>query len=267
MKKRRISALFILLIGVGYFLYTIAFKNGGGEIGSVIQSLVSGNKNDPSLSFEAALLRNPATAGPATAGLANTNQASNNFTDLLAQTYAAKIFNENPNAQTEGGIKKSSLDSLGDLLNGNFSKKIDYSVYSEKDIRISTDASKEFKIIYIKTVVSILQNHIVAFGETVPAAFSDFLVKKNPAPLNRIIENIPSLISDLLALQIPPNFSSIHLELLNAWQKKLVYYQAIVNFQTDPLKAYLVLNELKNMSETDANLYSFLSEQYQSLKS
>jgi len=53
-------------------------------------------------------------------------------------------------------------------------------------------------------------------------------------------------IDDLLALKVPSQLSAWHLQNLNLWEKKLVVYKAILNLDTDPLKASLAIQQIQH---------------------
>ena len=80
-----------------------------------------------------------------------------------------------------------------------------------------------------------------------------------------MLETIPNFINDLLEIPAPNSMSAIHIEFLNLWQKKLTTYQAIKNMNTDPLMAYLALQQIPEIIQEDTNLQSVLIERYKEL--
>ena len=129
------------------------------------------------------------------------------------------------------------------------------------------DDSKENQMTYLLSVAEAMNKYKTSFKTDIFSSIENNFKKNDPSALERFTNNIPELTENLLILQPPKNFVALHLQLLNYWQKKLAYYEAIVNSQEDPLKAYIALDDLKNILQEGLDLSNVIIKQYQFLKS
>lgn len=193
------------------------------------------------------------------------------MTDALINGYLREFAALNRNGpQTingKTGIKPISEETFQNLIVEKISGDIAFEYFSEKDIKISRDNSKENQIAYLLSVAKAMNKYKTSFKTDIFSAIENNFKKNDSSALERFTNNIPELIENLLILQPPKNFVALHFQLLNYWQKKLAYYEAIVNSQEDPLKAYIALDDLKNILQEGLDLSNVIIKQYQFLKS
>lgn len=256
MNKAKIFALLILTSGLVASL--VILKTPGKNRPLTADSSFRGSDN-PSLNFESVLqlIRGGASQ--------DSDGESNNFTENLAALYASKIVS---NAETSGVLDSDSLDvenlELDQILRTGGSA-LDIPAYKLSDIKISDDNSIRNQIAYLEGIDELLRENFGGFQKNLAIALDEFFTKKNPTSLKYLAEHIPGYLDGLLALPAPSLWQTVHLQILNLWQKKLVVYRAILDFDSDPLKAYLALNYVLPIAEEDINLQNVLVKRYEEL--
>jgi hypothetical protein len=265
MKGRKITALAILVAGAAVSIWLVVGSRGKIENKEPF-IIFEGNakKLSANLLFPPNLKTKPESIPEKSVKTAEPN----NLTDLLVQNYMQEIVKRNPTAPQRGeSLAFPSASTFQNIIQEKMAQGLSYRLYDLKDIRISENTNPEKQIKYIENLYEILKKYAVVFGTDITIALEDFFKNRNNEKLNRIAENIPPLINELLALSPPKNFAATHLSLLNLWQKKLTIYEAILNTATDPLKAYLAVNQLVPTLQEDFDLQMILAKSYQELKS
>ncbi len=265
MRTKKFFALLIILSGVGVSL--ILINHGSGK-NSNLFGFATKPGNNPSLNY-----KNSASISSAFSNQDPTPDKTkmDNMTDALINSYVREFASLNQNGlQTingKTGIKPISEGDFQNLIAEKINEDVAFEYFSEKDIKISEDDSKENQIAYLLNVAKAMNKYKTSFKTDIFSAIENNFKKNDSSALERFVNNMPELIENLLVLQPPKNFITLHLQLLNYWQKKLAYYEAIINLQEDPLKAYIALDNLKNILQEGLDLSNVIVKQYRFLKS
>jgi hypothetical protein len=75
-----------------------------------------------------------------------------------------------------------------------------------------------------------------------------WLEKNNADPITKHIDALSVLVSDLLAISVPPAWKEIHISLLNLQQKKIAVLQSMLDINNDPIKAIAAANTIDKLS-------------------
>ncbi len=259
MNKAKIVALLILTssLVVSLFILKTPAKNKVFPLDSSFQE-----SDNPSLSFKSALkLLNQKTNSE------NGSELSNNLTENLAAIYAGEIAK---NIESSGSFNESSLNpddfDLSQILQGQ-TDLLAIPKYGLKDIKISDDNSVKNQIVYLESIDALLKENFGGFHKNLTIAIDEFFNKKDPTSLNYLVEHIPGYLNGLLTHPVPSLWQTVHLQILNLWQKKLVVYRAILDFNADPLKAYAALQYIFPIAEEDINLQTVMIKRYEELTS
>ena len=259
MNKAKIVALLILTSGlvVSLFILKTPAKNEGLSLDPAFQK-----SNNPSLNFKSVLQFLNQNANPEAGG-----EPSNNLTETLAALYASEIAK---NIESNGSFNENSLDpddfDLSQILQGQ-TDLLAIPKYGLKDVKISDDNSVRNQIAYLEGIDALLKENFGGFHKNLTIAIDEFFNKKDPTSLSYLAEHIPGYLDGLLALPVPSLWQTVHLQILNLWQKKLFVYRAILDFNSDPLKAYAALQQIFPIAEEDINLQTVMIKRYEELAS
>ena len=265
--KQRIAAIFILLAGFTFAFATVLGERGQKETAALVSILEKDKSGNPNLAFTS--LNHPTTAAAASAPEESLNLVGNNLTELLARSYINEVFNQNPNGmQNAGGqtrLKIPSINTLGSSLdNAIANQSLEIPKFAKKDIKLLAD-NPEAQKLYIESLDKTLRKNFSWLKKDIIQIIKNFTESGTNKDLDLLLETIPNFINDLLEIPAPNSMSATHIEFLNLWQKKLTTYQAIKNMNTDPLMAYLALQQIPEIILEDTNLQSVLIERYKEL--
>ncbi|KKU94487.1 MAG: hypothetical protein UY26_C0001G0039 [Candidatus Jorgensenbacteria bacterium GW2011_GWA1_48_13] len=259
MNKAKIVALLILASGLVASLVILKTpaKNGGFSLNSSFQE-----SNNPSLDFESALkLSNQKT------NQVNGGESSSNLTDNLAALYAGEVVK---NIEADGSFNGDAFNAEGldlEQLLQTQANVLDIPEYKLSDIKISSDNSVQNQVAYLEGVDMLLKENFGGFHKNLAIALDEFFTKKDATSLNYLVEHIPNYLNGLLTLSAPSLWQTVHLQILNLWQKKLVVYRAILDFNSDPLKTFAALQYVFPIAEEDINLQTVMIKRYEELTS
>jgi hypothetical protein len=258
--KRKILALTILLAGVVISVLVLASDKTENKKAAIS----SGNlDNNPAFGFNTSGNENSKLFLPDKKdGSENFSDSSNNenLTENLINSYTRTIIQEG----MSGGF--SSEEDAAAMLEESIPGGLNYSQFSESDIKTSSDISEENQITYIENVDrAIWDNFGELKNENTNTAIREFFENDNPAVLNKFIEVTPSYIDDLLQIEVPESMKEIHLDMLNVWRKKLTIYKAIINQDSDPAKSYLASQDLPAVLQEDQAVQLTLIQRYEEL--
>ncbi len=189
------------------------------------------------------------------------DEDNDNLTKGFVDSYAIKLLE----SVDEGGGIESQENAIEGLEN--IDKTVDYPQFKEKDIKVVDNTSDEREIEYIEELDQTLWNNFEELkNENSVSALRGFLEDNNSEILDKFINTVPQHIDDLLKIEVPENWASYHLQMLNLWQKKLTMYKTMKNREDDPLKAYLAIQDLPIILQESGKLHSIINERYEELK-
>lgn len=183
------------------------------------------------------------------------NQKETNMTEAFIDLYNRTIFSQNPNEMAEiimkgEAISGKNIENFIETLNPQFNQ----TPFEAKDIKISSNNSKETKLIYLQQIKNVSKKHLGSINFHIFKAVEELFKNKNDFYLNRILTALPPLMEEMLKISVPSELKNFHLDALNILQEELTTYQFISSYQDDPLKAYLAVQNLPQLAERDINL-------------
>lgn len=250
--KRRVLALFVLVAAV---IVSISILIPSDEKKSDAPKDIAARTNS-NLQFKSGgsnLLENiTENLAPRT----KAQEKAGNLTEALIRSYIQNVAGNDGSLPTADEI----TSGLQDNLNGN----LKFPAFSIKDVVTTDRNSQADQIKYIELVgTALYENFKELEGENVITMLQDLFENSDPALVNQFIKSIPSYIDDLLRINTPSLWTSFHLQMLNMWQKKLVIYKALLNMESDQLKALIALQELNDVLQEDLDAQSILIQKYQ----
>lgn len=227
-------------------------NDAGGAVGldSGLQYQVNQNRN---------IVTNPAPTG-------ETSADANNLTDQLAQTLSQNILQANGSVTSNGTstIRLPSSDYMSNALDASMNQGLQFPIFTDKDIRVGKDNSVGAQLAYINNLGKVTDNNFSGFKVSVTDMLDNFFKQNNSAPLAKYVDIAGNQVNGLLALEVPEQMKVWHIQNLNLWEKKLVVYRAILNFDSDPLKAVLAAKEVDNVITETNDLQKVLGDYFNS---
>lgn len=269
MRTRNIIASCVLAGSVFASIIIIALPHEKTSTDSTATTAGAGPEKNSNLSFSNANTEVSPTISNASP--ANSLQEITNLTDKLAESYLQSIAKNNPQGVTNPNgnaqIKIPNTISLDDqTLSQTFSDTFNPRVFNANDIRISADNSPATQLSYLESVDAATTQNFKS-SDNIAIVLKNFFEKNDATGLQNRVTQITLYINDLLKITVPSQFSTLHIQLLNLWSKKIPVYQAILNSQTDPLRGYLAMKQIDPLLQEDTNLQLVLIKRYQELKS
>ena len=247
-----------IIILAGLVVSVLIVNSQGDKIDERGVSAIITNTNDnPSFQFESGVLKPKTATTPAVLEL--DKKSSDNLTELLSQTFTENLLvSDQTSPLTE--------ESVAQLLQEEVLQSLNYPLFYIKDIIVSINNSTENQIAYIESVDALLWKHFSKFeNKGSITALAAFFQRNDPQLLNYLISATPSYLNDLLELEVPALWQESHIQMLNLWQEKLAIYQAVNNFQTDPLKAYVALQQLPSAIQKEQDIQLVINQFYEEL--
>jgi len=258
MKKRKIIPVAIVLSGLvlSLIIFNLSTKS---DSKTVSINGAGGINNNSDFQYQVDQNRN-AVVNPIPAG--QNASTTSNLTEIMAQNLSQNIFQANSNNPNgTSSIELPTSDSLGDMISQSASSQtIQFPAFTEKDIRIGTDNSKGAQVAYIENLGNLSKNNFSKFGISITDILDNFFNNNDSGTLSKYVDAIGKEVSDVLALTVPQKLSAWHLQNLNLWEKKLVVYRAILEFNDDPLKGVLAIKEVNNIIDENNNLIGIIND-------
>ncbi|MGC9046606.1 MAG: hypothetical protein ACP5IC_00585 [Minisyncoccia bacterium] len=195
---------------------------------------------------------------------------SSNQTNQLINDYIGYLFNHNPQKiitkDANGNINVDISPTYSNYLTQKYLyQPLDYLKFTSNDIKTDPDISKNNQLKYIKSIITITQNAAVSMPTT-RDAFSNLIENNDPSLIQKAINIISQEIDQTKNLSVPVNWSQFHIDLLNNWEHLIAIYTAVINKDSDPLKAVNALNDLEQRNIDRAlDLATILVNQYNKL--
>lgn len=182
---------------------------------------------------------------------------------IFSQAQSGKFFDMQNGKAADPGLKsqEAANEILGKMQEGlNFIAEI-----SDKDILISNDNSKEAKLKYFSDIMEINKKDVGDFKKTYMEVVFDTYKYLDSSSASRSANIYRNLTADYLKIVVPSNLKEIHKQMIVYVKNSEILYSAMANYQKDPMKGYLVIEEIdKVRGQGDKAILEFLKE-YQKL--
>jgi len=200
---------------------------------------------------------------------ATSTPSTQNLTEEIGKSIASKILGASANlldykpGEELSPEEKQISDDLADQL-----KKQNYlplnQPIDEKNLKIGSD-SIQIKIQYIEDLDNIVEKCFEGFNKTATDALTDIIEKNDPSSAKKLSEIYECCYKNAINLQSPSLWLSFHKDLLNYYQNAKIIYEAMSDYQNDPLKAYLAANAIKNLIDSANQIQAVLEIKAQSV--
>lgn len=225
------------------------------------------SSNNPFLSFQSSNIK---TQNP-TITQKISPLKTDNLTEELASIITESIANSNPDGLKEGKKIIPPDPNLLEEKTLQFKEKaakfLGEDVFTEKDIIITDDNSKEAQLAYLKKLDETTKKNFTGFDKSFAELFNSWLETGDPSDVKTYTKIAAAQIKDLLAIRVPSLWKPFHLQNLNLWQKKLAAYQALLETKEDPVKAMVAFKVLPQLLTETVLLQETLQKKFIELKS
>jgi hypothetical protein len=251
----------VLIVGsVALLTQTILSRSAG----TAPELAARAGATSPSVRFEGSILGAAAEAAGNPAN-AMSSPATSNLSDLLAHDYLIQVGQKNSLGLSADAMKLPSQDILQSLIDGVSTGSVGFIPFTERDVRVGKDASVAAERAYLESLDRTLNAHFENTGKKIPDALNELSSKGGTSAFELLASLAEGYIGDVLAIQPPPALLSTHIAWLNLWREKSAVYQAIVQYESDPLRAGLALKELSSIVQKDVDLQMALIARYNAL--
>jgi len=264
---KKIISFSIIAAGtiVSIFILNLSDKNPEEKL----KLSISTNQKSSNLDFNSAALTNNAINS-----LNNSEQElfNDNFTDKMAQLYLRQIVDDNKGELKQIDGKNALLATpIDEIINKNpideSIYKIQYKIFTAKEIIINDNNSKEAQLFFLNTLKSIQEKNLSKIKIKLLEMTQDFFQRKNTEKLEQYVQAGQKITIELLKTPTPSQWANVHLQNLNLWQKKITTLKALLDYENDPIKAIVALNELPQLIEETGSLEQMAAEKFKILAS
>lgn len=176
---------------------------------------------------------------------------SQSIFDQIKQTQSADILNS-----SKGGAP--SVDDIFKNAQINFNLVSDI---DDAELKISQNNSREEKIKYVEAIKEINKKDFGDFKKSYLEVIIDVFQKLDFSSAIRFAGIYKNLADDYLNLNAPSDWTTIHKNAVIFYKNSEIVYQAMANYSTDPVKAYLGLETVdKLISDAEQNQEIFNKE-------
>jgi len=250
--RRFVIAIFIIIIGAGASFWIVNSKSKTGSVASLFEIIRS--------SAEAgrfATSSDSNTQAAASAGLGQSDQT--NIADRIIGRYKQEVFNANAyGAGTSSPITIPNESVLGTIIDEELAQGIAITPFKTQDIKISNDNSKDAAIAYLNDIKKAYAKNVDKFNGNGNyfGIVSDAVTSQNTGKLQEYLAATSNQITDLLAITAPSDLTSLHLGLVNAWNKRYALGKAILEGDKDVMKPVAALQELSIAINDEEKLFA-----------
>jgi len=179
-----------------------------------------------------------------------------NLTKLLAESMFTQMRNldqsgENPFETLNPNDPKIVQEAVGDIQN---LVSILNQPINEKDIKISQDNSLANKGKYLEVTAKIILNKSNELYKNPIEILNKVVDSNDTSEANQLANAYQNVFNGLLNTEVPSDWLDFHKRHLSILKKFEITYRAIADFQNDPVKAYLFIQALPELTKADVEI-------------
>ncbi len=181
----------------------------------------------------------------------------NNLTDQLAYLFTTNLAGSTSSPDEAMAAAQQGLANLSA-----------HKLFTESDIIVTNDNSPAAQKRYLEAYLTAVGTTLSSINiNSLQQDLSSTNFGNNLNAFQTLSARIPRILTALLAIPAPSEWTQVHLMLLNLWQREGDIYDALVHYEDDPLKAILAMEELPNVIQMSQTLQTQLSHYYAALAS
>lgn len=188
-----------------------------------------------------------------------------NLTDTVASLYASEFAKLNSREELmRGKIDRVALptdEKLMTLEDLSVSKASLYSTpFTVSDLRVKNDSGYAAQRSYIAEITATTKRNLDSLDTGLAGLTDTWLQNGIARGSDQYISHVTNLIADLLAVTVPADWSTLHLELINLWTQKRDIATALGKSNEDPLRSYTAFSEVPVLLEKTMELHKKMED-------
>ena len=191
-----------------------------------------------------------------------TGQEANNLTDAFGEFLSEKLKSSGQSFSTlTKNIKELIPKELLDV--SSIEKTLNlFPEINESDLKISQDVSKINQTNYLKMVVGGSQKYVKDFNIDKPAldVLDEIVKKQSTGSAQKIAEGSKILVKEFYKITVPINWLGFHKKLITYFASNQIVYEAIANYDNDPIKAYLAVRAVPRLGKAAEEISDLLAQ-------
>ncbi len=206
-------------------------------------------------------------APPSVAGAATEPRGSDNLTQQLIASYLNEVANQNPRGPGTGGaITVPGATVITDLIAREAGGAPSSPAFARTDIRVGTNDSREAQRAYLISIKETLDRQFGSLERMdVMSGLREFFEAHQTTILEKLSKASFQTVGGLLSLAAPPTLASFHLDLINTAGEMQAWYDALIHYTDDPLRAYLAVQSLESIVTRTVSLNTAFLNYYNAL--
>lgn len=186
-----------------------------------------------------------------TSNLSATSTEDQNLTDQLGKTMASNILGAtsdllNYKSGESSPEQQQITNTLANQLKDQNYFSLDQPI-NDQSLKITSFNSVSTKKQYLEDLGNTIQKCFNGFNKNVTDILKDAFEKGDVSSAKKLSEIYQCSYDGLIKITVPSEWLGLHKDLLIYYQNAKIIYTAIGDYQNDPLKAYLALNEITNL--------------------
>lgn len=243
---KKIIPASILLIGVVLAWFIVREK----KPGETFFDVAFGSKESRSVSF---------TRGE---GNDKNNTQSQNLTEAAVEKYLMELAKKNPDGPKGNTLVFPAQNILESTLESAANVKISFVAVTENDIKISKETGSVAERAYLEAVQNADKKNSKKINTNEMSVINSFFSENNSAPLMAFTEGLQSLISDLIAVPVPPSMKDFHIQLINFQTKKISILKSFLELSNDPVRTIVALKEYEQLPIEERVLSTIIAQKF-----
>jgi len=180
-----------------------------------------------------------------------TSTENQNLTDQIGETMASKILGASKDLLNyKSGEMSPEQQQINDAL-ANQLKDQNYfpldQPIAESVLKITSVNSPSTKKQYLESLQNTIQKCFGEFNKNAADILKDAFERGDISSAKKLSGIYGCSYDNLINITVPSEWLNIHKDLLVYYENAKIIYEAIGDYQNDPLKAYLALNEIENL--------------------
>jgi hypothetical protein len=161
------------------------------------------------------------------------------------EKFSRELFSTIATLNQSGNVDQATIDKLSDYLTEKIKNPISKKIYTLNDVKKTNNDTVQSTKKYYDILNSIYAKYNTSQG--VPEVLEKLVANEEDMSvleeLNPIINQIDKIIKELLKVEVPPAFLSLHLELVNNSQRLLENISDLKLIGSDPLVAITAISQ------------------------
>ncbi len=197
-------------------------------------------------------------------GAGSVTDQSGNVTEQIVEVYNQEVVRLNQNIAGKNpsvaAIKLPDADYVEKMLQEPTNEELRIQEFTENDLKIIKNPTEREIDGYLESFFEAVAKNKKIFNVPYVTAVAKATDDKNNTDLKKHVEAAREIINDFLRLNVPEKLKFFHLKNLNIWQTRVEIGEAILNNESDPIKAIMAVNSVEILTNKENALMDAMNE-------